>query len=201
MKSTSALSAITSRNCPLCNEPHSLTPGHFLIGRPLLAPPSHPASQAKISSLRRWQLTKRLAQDFWIAWKSQYLQALQRRHTWHKGNHTFKEGDVVFLKDNEVFGYRRWPLTRIKSVYPGDDGIVRVTDVLCKGRTLRRSTQHLIPLQVDENDAPCGATPPHQYVQVQTTEQGRVAAQAQAPEIVTLQTHDLTLPYVNYIHR
>ena len=42
---------------------------------------------------------------------------------------------------------------------------------------------------------------------IQTTEQGKVAAQAQAPEIVTLQTHNLTLqthnltlPYVNDIH-
>jgi len=52
----------------------TLTPGHFLIGRPQLALHSHLASQANLSYLRRWQLVQRLAKNFWIAWKSQYLQ-------------------------------------------------------------------------------------------------------------------------------
>ncbi len=41
----------------------TLTPGHFLIGRPLKSPPSAEASKANISSLRRWALVNRLSQD------------------------------------------------------------------------------------------------------------------------------------------
>jgi len=42
-----------------------LTPGHFLIGRPLLAPPTKAATSQSISSLRRWQLVQRINQDIW----------------------------------------------------------------------------------------------------------------------------------------
>ncbi len=59
-----------------------LTHGHFIIGRPLAAPPSKPASQAKQSSLRRWHLVQHLTQDLWTAWQSTYLQCLQARQKW-----------------------------------------------------------------------------------------------------------------------
>lgn len=45
------------------DEDLTLTPGHFLIGRALLAPPTKPASAAKKSYLRRWQLVQRLQQE------------------------------------------------------------------------------------------------------------------------------------------
>ena len=35
-----------------------LTPGHFLIGRPLEAIPDHPSSQRPISLLRRWHFVR-----------------------------------------------------------------------------------------------------------------------------------------------
>ncbi len=76
----------------------TLTPGHFLVGRPILAPPSHLASQVKLTNLRRWQLIQRLAHDFWVAWKSKYLQYLQRRDVWQSGHHNFREGDTSFSK-------------------------------------------------------------------------------------------------------
>ena len=40
-----------------------LTPGHFIIGRPLRAPPSKVDLSSKMSNLRRWNLTKRLSAD------------------------------------------------------------------------------------------------------------------------------------------
>ena len=43
----------------------ALIPGHFLTGRPLRAPPTRPASTAKLPHLRRWQLVQRLQQDLW----------------------------------------------------------------------------------------------------------------------------------------
>jgi len=58
---------LTSLQTTNADDHLTLTSGHFLKGRPLLDPPSHPASQAKLSFLRRWQLVQRLAQDFWIA--------------------------------------------------------------------------------------------------------------------------------------
>ena len=49
-------------------EARYLTPGHFLIGRPLKAPADRPTGRSKMSNLRRWNLTQALAQDFWDQW-------------------------------------------------------------------------------------------------------------------------------------
>ena len=130
-----------------------LTPGHFIIGRPLAAPPSKPASQAKLSSLRRWHLVQRLTQDLWTAWQSTYLQSLQARQKWKSNSHPFKAGDVVYLRDDS-FTYRRWPLARITDIYPGDDGIVRAVDVRCNGKTYRRAAHQLIPLLMADQPLP-----------------------------------------------
>ncbi len=42
-----------------------LTPGHFIVGRPLKAPPTKAASTGNITHLRRWMLVQRLQQDLW----------------------------------------------------------------------------------------------------------------------------------------
>ena len=146
-----------------------LTPGHFLIGRPLLAPPTTEASQSNISTLRRWQLVQRLTKDIWKQWKSHYLKTLQGRQKWNSAGHNFKVGEVVFVKD-DIFAHRKWPLARITATYPGSDGVVRVVDFECQGKKFQRSTHSIINFM----DEPChSAAPPPQSVQVrqQRTEQ------------------------------
>ncbi len=110
-----------------------LTAGHFLIGRPLKALPATAVDDTcKISTLRRWNLVKRLQQDLWIAWSARYLQSLQERTKWSKPSRNFQPGDVVLLKD-EVLKHRGWPLARVLKTYPGDDGLVRAVDLRCQG--------------------------------------------------------------------
>ncbi len=118
-----------------------LTPGHFLIGRPLKAPPA----KSKISNLRRWALVHRLTQDLWTAWQGRYLQSLQARPKWTKRTRDFQEDDIVYVKD-EVLKHRDWPLARIIKTFPGDDGRVRAVDVKCRGNVYRRPTNKLILL-------------------------------------------------------
>ncbi len=44
-----------------------ITPGHFLIGRPLLAPPPvHVNDVRKPDLLKRWAFVQRIIQDLWI---------------------------------------------------------------------------------------------------------------------------------------
>ena len=45
-----------------------LTPGHFLIGRPLRSLPTRVGTTSKLTSLRHWELTKRLKSDVWTRW-------------------------------------------------------------------------------------------------------------------------------------
>ena len=54
-----------------------LTPGHFLIGRPLCSLPSHDFSDENLALLKRWTLCQSLAQHWWQRWSSEYLQQLQ----------------------------------------------------------------------------------------------------------------------------
>ena len=52
-----------------------LTPGHFLIGRPLSALPPITSSTGKTFTLRRWNL-QRLSDEFWDRWSGEYMQKL-----------------------------------------------------------------------------------------------------------------------------
>ncbi len=130
----------------------ALTPGHFLVGRPIKALPTDISSKVKLSSLRRWQLTQKLSNDLWAAWKQYYLQSLHSRQKWISPSHTFHKDDIVLLKEDSL-GYRHWPLARIVDTFPGDDGVVRVVELLCGGKTVKRSTHLVIPLLSDDSSA------------------------------------------------
>ena len=46
-----------------------LTPGHFLIGRPLWALPEPDLTDVKECRLSRWQRTTKVVQSVWRKWK------------------------------------------------------------------------------------------------------------------------------------
>ena len=64
---------------PLANDDdgiEALTPGHFLIGRPLQALPDVSSTNDSITLLRRWQLCKLLLRHFWKRWSTEYISQL-----------------------------------------------------------------------------------------------------------------------------
>ncbi|GFX76541.1 integrase catalytic domain-containing protein [Trichonephila clavipes] len=110
--------------CPLSNDPNdveTLTPAQFLVGSSLVA-----------DRLSRWQLVQKMIQHFWRKWSSEYLNRLQQRPKWCKGNVGFKEGDLVLVKPSENSDSLKWHLARILKLHPGEDNIVRV--VTLKGK-------------------------------------------------------------------
>lgn len=128
-----------------------LTPGHFIIGGPLLALPSTPNMQSKICNLRRWNLVQRLSFDLWNRWKKEYLLYLQRRAKWRSPRRDLSPGDVVLIKDLDSY-QRSWPLGRVMETFPGNDGHVRVVDVKSQGKTFRRPVAKLVLLLRDDED-------------------------------------------------
>ena len=102
-----------------------LTPGHFLIGRPLTAIPDHPESYQNLSTLRRWYLCESLVRHFWDRWRKEYIVTLQKHAKWKHPVRIFTIGDIVVLKDDNI-GSTQWPIARITRTKAGVDGVVRV---------------------------------------------------------------------------
>jgi Pao retrotransposon peptidase/Family of unknown function (DUF5641)/Protein of unknown function (DUF1759)/Putative peptidase (DUF1758)/Integrase zinc binding domain len=114
----------------------AITPGHFLIGRPLTALIEPNYLDVATNSLRRWQLLQKLTQHFWQRWSVDYLTSLQRRAK-TLGTTEFKLDMLVLLKDDNV-PPTQWNLGRIVELHPGVDGLVRVVTVKTKTGLFKR---------------------------------------------------------------
>ena len=125
-----------------------LTPGHFLIGTSLLSPPEADYSDA-IPLIKRWQLTRQIAQHFWRRWSSEYLQTLQQRSKWTRSSENLSPGDLVFLITPNSTPLN-WPCGRITRVFPGADQVVRVAEVRTSAGTYRRPVAKLVRLPSSE---------------------------------------------------
>ncbi|XP_055527386.1 uncharacterized protein LOC129720001 [Wyeomyia smithii] len=55
-------------------DPMVLSPGHFLIGRPITAIPEPSYENTNVNRLNRWEFLQRLRDEFWRKWRNNYLQ-------------------------------------------------------------------------------------------------------------------------------
>ena len=128
-----------------------LTPGHFLIGQPLVTLPDPALSYRSVSLLKRWHLCQNLVRHFWKRWSLEYLTTLQRFYKWRHPTKNLSVGDLVLLIENEVIP-TRWPLARVAKIFPGNDGVVRVVDIETSKGSYRRPVHKLAPLLSNEDE-------------------------------------------------
>ena len=114
-----------------------LTPGHFLIDKPLESLPDSPVSYRPISLLRRWHLCQSLVRHFWKRWSTEFLSTLRCYTKWHHPTRNRQIGDIVILQEDN-FIPSKWPLGRIVEIHSGRDGLVRVVQVNTSSGTHRR---------------------------------------------------------------
>ncbi|XP_029157332.1 uncharacterized protein LOC114929817 [Nylanderia fulva] len=114
----------------------ALTPGHFLIGTPLLALSEPSLTEQTVSTLSRWRHLQRMRDHFWQRWSSEYMHGLAPRTKWLKDAPAPHVGDFC-LVCSEITPPNRWPLARISRLHPGDDGVTRVV-------TIRTATSELV---------------------------------------------------------
>ncbi|XP_065362054.1 uncharacterized protein LOC135955625 [Calliphora vicina] len=90
---------------PASDDPNDLTPltpGHFLIGTPLLTPAELDVSSESLTLVNRWKRLKIIYHPFCQRWKTEYLGELHRRYKWKFPQENVKVNDLVVLKDNNL---------------------------------------------------------------------------------------------------
>ncbi|XP_073831493.1 uncharacterized protein [Musca autumnalis] len=121
----------------------ALTPGHFLIGTPILVPVDPSVDISSISMLNRWEKLKAIHQTFCSRWKNEYLRELQKRNKWQTSEPNVTVDSLVAVIDDNL-PPNAWRLGRISKVYMGSDGRVRVEDVVTQRGTITRPITKLV---------------------------------------------------------
>lgn len=140
---------------PMASDPadfNVLTPGHFLVGVPLMLPPEPDVSAVPHNRLRRFKLMQSQMQVFWSLWSKQYLPQVQRRGKWTKICRNVAVGDLAILK-NENLPLLQWSLVRVIKVHPGSDNVVRAATVRnSSGLEFKRPVVKLAILPNEEDE-------------------------------------------------
>nr|XP_049696300.1 uncharacterized protein LOC126054500 [Helicoverpa armigera] len=135
--------------CPLSPSPQDLsplTPGHFIIGRPLTSLPSPYLLDYSTNRLDRFQRLEQARQHFWKRWSTEYVTELQQRTKWKVRCQELKVDDLVLIKDDRTPPLC-WRLGRVSKLFPGTDGVPRVADVFTSQGTIRRAINRLCLLR------------------------------------------------------
>ncbi|GBP47298.1 hypothetical protein EVAR_38062_1 [Eumeta japonica] len=137
--------------CALSSEPREinvLTPGHFLVGGPLVAIPEGTWDEA---SHRRslYQMLQKLTQGFWRTWQRDYLYTLQQKTKWFKPTPNIKLNDVVIIVEPNL-PPTQWRLAIVEELHPGKDNIVRVVTLqTANGHFMKRRVVKTCPLPIN----------------------------------------------------
>ncbi|XP_055527713.1 uncharacterized protein LOC129720280 [Wyeomyia smithii] len=133
-------------------EPEVLTPGHFIINRPLLAIPEPSLMHLPTNRLSHWQRIQQLREHFWKRRSKEYVTELQVSGKWTNKRNNIRPGMIVVLKEDNL-PPQCWRLGRVVKVYPGADDLVRVVDVQTKTGTFQRPIHKLAPLPIADNES------------------------------------------------
>ena len=123
----------------------ALTPGHFLIGRPLNSIPDTSLAHPSLSLLHRWQLCQTLVRHFWQRWSNEYLSIINKFNKWRHPTQNIEVGDILILKEDNTIP-SQWPLARVVDTHPGADNLVRVVTVKTSQGVYRRPITKIILL-------------------------------------------------------
>jgi hypothetical protein len=129
----------------------ALTPGHFLIGRPIEALPDPALAYRPVSILARWTLCQALVRHLWQRWSADYLDSLKRCSKWHKRSTNLQVGDVVILREDNVVP-AQWPMARVVITHKGDDDLVRVVTVKTSSGTYKRPVHKVVLLLAEPTE-------------------------------------------------
>lgn len=149
---------------PLLTDPcefAALTPGHFLIGAPLLRIPEPSIIHLNENRLSRWQLVQQMLENFWRRWSLEYFHSLQVRRKWTQNGDNIPIGTLVLVRNNNL-PPSKWMMGKIIDVHPGSDSRVRVGTIRTAHTELKRPITQLclLPIHADNLENPISPDDP-----------------------------------------
>ncbi|XP_050665160.1 uncharacterized protein LOC126965567 [Leptidea sinapis] len=125
-------------------DPLPLTPGHFLVGEPLVnVCDSYYINHAEnVNLTSRWKLVQKITNDFWRRWSKDYLLNLDKRYKWTIKKSEPDVDDIVIIREDNL-PPTKWILGRIVQKHPGKDNVTRVVTIKCKDKLLKRPVNKL----------------------------------------------------------
>ncbi|GFW99402.1 integrase catalytic domain-containing protein [Trichonephila clavipes] len=124
-----------------------LTPGHFLIRRPITSIHKPNLIDVSENRLSRWEKIIKVAQRTWKKWKSDHLNTLQARSKWITEKNDLMIGQMVLIKE-DFLPLNTWPLGRILEVYHVSDGKERVVKVKTQSGEFKRAISKIAVLPI-----------------------------------------------------
>lgn len=149
---------------PLTADPNDLevlTPGHFLVHRPLTSFPEPDLSNVPQNRLDRYQNNQELLRRVWKRWATDYLSGLHPRTKWTRVRDNIVVGTMVLLKEDDLQPLK-WKYGRVINIIRGDDGNIRVVDVRTADGEYRRAITKICVLPIRQpTTEPAGAAGPN----------------------------------------
>ncbi|XP_055615770.1 uncharacterized protein LOC129761939 [Toxorhynchites rutilus septentrionalis] len=135
------------------NDLEVLTPGHFLVHRPLTCFPEPNLSDVPQNRLDRWQRNQELLRRLWKRWTIDYLSGIHPRTKWTRIRDNVAIGTMVLLKDDNLPPLK-WRYGRVSKIYHGDDGNIRVVDVRTAEEEYQRGITKICVLPIQQTAGP-----------------------------------------------
>ena len=139
---------------PISNDPNdfeALTPGHFLVQRPLTAIAEPDLENVPENRLSFWQRAQHYLQLLWRKWSTLYLSDLHNRTKWTRQRNNIAIGTMVLLID-ERLPPLKWRLGRVIEIFSGPDNNIRVVNVRTQEGTYQRGITKICVLPIRDND-------------------------------------------------
>ncbi|XP_077287686.1 uncharacterized protein LOC143912277 [Arctopsyche grandis] len=141
---------------PMSSDPGDLiplTPGHFLVGGPLLAFPQENLADISANRLSRYRQLQQMLQHFWRRWSREYITLQQRHRRGAKEAPNLQPGDLVVVAEDSLPPLA-WPMGRVTQVHPGHDGVVRIVTLRTQKGVIKRASRRVARLPIDQQTQP-----------------------------------------------
>ena len=90
-----------------------LTPNHLItMNSKITMPPPEKFDDTDTYSKKRWRRVQQLTDIFWNRWRKEYVLNLQQRQKWTTSSRNIMIGDIVLLKEDDVY-HGNWRMGKV----------------------------------------------------------------------------------------